>query len=161
MNPRPLSNMEYVSFMDSVDPDSLSIPQWGSIVGWDGRYVLAFKRPDGQWALTDVTGGIPWRDQMIPIAAVLAEMPVHYEGPTALYSLGVSFGDTVARAAAALGYVIGWTAVEVNAAVQAVATSVGQAAGGILAPTVSSLTVPLIAIGIAALIIYLPKPRSA
>lgn len=140
-NPRPLSDQEYVAFLNEVRPQDLPLPQWGAIVEWDGRYILVFQRPDLNFELTDISGGVPFGDRMVSVADLLPTMDLQYTSDPGIdwWALPSSF----------------------NAIVQAVATSAGAAAGGILAPTLSALTVPIIAIGIAALLIYVPRPRRA
>jgi hypothetical protein len=137
-NPRPLSDYEYGAFMNEVRPQDLPLPQWGAIVEWDGRYVLVFQRPDLNFDLTDISGGVPYGDRMVSIADLLPTMDLQYTSDPSIdwYALPASF----------------------NSLVQSIATSVGTAAGGLLAPT---FTVPLIAVGIAALLIYMPRPRRA
>jgi hypothetical protein len=99
--PRPLSNIEWATFMTEVQPDSLGLPQWGGILNWDktGQYVLMFKMPDGSgWALTDVSDGIPAGSQVIPIQVYLQNVP------TAPWSNSILYWTPLGLTMSALAY---------------------------------------------------------
>jgi hypothetical protein len=153
--PRPLSNIEYATFLSDVQPDSLGLPDWGGIAQWGGEYVLMFKMPSGEWALSDISDGIPSAAGTIMPADYLRNVPVYQPSglEVFIYSLPQNFMasalQTTAAAGALASGVVTWTAEQVANAIKPI-----LAAG-----------IPIGPIAVAALVllalIYLPKPRQA
>ena len=78
MNPFPLSSSDYSAFMNEVGPSLNALPSWGGIIQWHTRYVLAFNDANGNWRLTDISGGVPADSApggVVPIAALLHDIP--------------------------------------------------------------------------------------
>jgi hypothetical protein len=152
--PLPLSYLDYVAFIADVKPDSLSLPDWGGIAQWDGKYVLMFKMPSGEWALSDVTGGIPYGGNTIDVATYLKQMPSYQPSwsEVFIYSLAPNFMQQAAQYAADAG-----------ALATSVATVTGSTIAAAFAPIAANVVAPLTPILIAALVvlavIYVPKPR--
>lgn len=64
---RRLSNIEWATLMDEVNPDNLDLPPWGQVIDWHGLPVLLFQGADGEWKATDVSGD--------PVQAELGKYP--------------------------------------------------------------------------------------
>lgn len=139
--PRMLSNIEWATFQQDVDIPSLDLPPWGGIVTWGGMDVLVFVKATGEVGLTDVSDlSAQWKQQF----------PATYEPAydVFVYSLPENVVASAAQAAAAAGAIL-----------QATATQIGKTAGAALAPVASSLSVPLIVIGLVALLVILREAR--
>jgi len=148
---RALSDLEYVTFLDDVQPDSLGLPDWGAIVQWGGEFVLAFKMPSGEWALSDVTGGIPYGSTVIPIQTYIANVPRTQAGPlqTFIYSLAPESMATAAQALASV-QALGSGAAQYTA--QQVADAFSKLIGGVSTGLGPAL-IPLAAIAVAVLVL--------
>ncbi len=87
MNPFPLSDSDRSQFISDVGWDALSsIPSWGTIAQWQGRYVLVFQKTDGTYALTDISGGIP--DGGVPGGVIPVSVLVDSMSKTGYGSVG-------------------------------------------------------------------------
>lgn len=75
MTPFPLSSTDYSQFMDEAGPALGGLPTWGGIVEWRRRYVLAFYDAVGQWHLTDISDGVPTAHGIVPVSALLSNVP--------------------------------------------------------------------------------------
>lgn len=144
MNPFPLSTSDREAFMSSLNWGTLySLPQWGGIFEWQNRYILVFPKPNGDYALTDVSGGIPDSSVpggMIPIASVIKNIPKTQTSSLAVffYSLPSNF----------------------MAVAKEDAIAVASGAGEILSPLLPAFSLTaIIVLGVLAFI-YLPRPRS-
>lgn len=150
--PFPLSSADYDSFIQAVNPDVLGLPDWGGIAQWNGRYVLMFKMPSGDWALSDVTGGIPYGSTTISIADYVKNVPSYQPNASDvfIYSLPANFMavalEDAAAASALATKTVNWTAEQVADAI---------------APIANAVSLGPIAIGALVILalIYLPKPR--
>lgn len=135
MMPFALSPDERNRFTNDVGQSTFrALPQWGGIIGWQGRFILAFQKPDFTWALTDVSDGIPSGDTVIPIATVIGNVPKNQTSTWNVfwYSLPQNFLDVAKESAAA--------------AVQSV----------VLNPYTDILIIAAIAVFA---LLYLPRPR--
>lgn len=140
--PRRLSNAEFVFFSEDVDLNNLNLPSWGGVIRWGNQYVLAYK-PAGskEWQLSDVSDGIPYGDEMVPIENIVRTVP-QYETS----SLGVfvfEFGKAFIENA--------------GERLEGIARLIGKTAGDLTAPLLGNLAMPLAAVGIALVIFYGPK----
>lgn len=149
---RRLSNPEYAAFLQEVDLNTMGLPQWGGIVEWGGQFVMVYHAPAGDWQLTDVTDGIPSGAGVVPIRDVVSTVPRNATSSWNVfwYSLPQNFLD-----------VAGERAKQIGDATVYVAQTVGTAAGAITGPLLGNLTIPLIALGIAALFLYGPSLKRA
>lgn len=155
---RPLSNIEYATFMTEVQPDSLGLPDWGGIVSWGGEFVLMFKMPSGEWALSDVTDGIPTSSGVIMPMDYLRNVPGVQTSAIGvfLYSIPANFMATALEKAAEAGNLA-------SSYVQWTAQQVGDAISAILKPISSALPLTPIIVGTIAVLafLYLPHPRKS
>lgn len=152
---RALSNTQYASFLQDVQPDSLNLPQWGGIAQWSGLYVLMYKMTSGEWALSDITSGIPYGGTVVPVADYVKQLPSYQPSwtETFIYAIPVNFMAAAAEYAADAG---------------ALATQTAQVGGdtirAALQPLIQSIVLPLAPMIVAALILfgvlYAPKPRT-
>lgn len=117
MNPFPLSIGDYQAFVSEVGIDTIyALPQWGGIFNWHGRYILAYVKPAGDFALTDITGGIPDSSVpggMIPVDSLIRNMPATQTSSLGvfLYSIPANFlqvakEDAIATAGAIGGAIV-------------------------------------------------------
>lgn len=97
MIPFPLSEADRQQFIPDVGISYLwALPSWGGIAQWHGRYILVYLRPDGVYALTDISGGIPDSGApggVIPVEAIIHNMPTTQTSSVGvfLYSLPANF----------------------------------------------------------------------
>jgi hypothetical protein len=145
---RPLSNIEWATFMTEVQPDNLGLPAWGGIVNWGGEYVLCFKMPSGEWALSDVTDGIPSQGQIIPITTYLQNIPSSQPSwaHVFVYSLPANMAQVALQDTAAIGSLA-------TQALQITEQMIGDALKGIIQPAAEALTPALWPIAIAAMVV--------
>jgi hypothetical protein len=140
--------------MQSPNPDTLGFPQWGGVVNWggNGQYILCFNLPQGTqwggWALTDITDGIPFGDQVIPAQQYLANIPSSQTPagdifwntlPSNFMQEALTFasnaGQVVTRGVQAVGGIATITADQIAQIFKALAAGV--------TPALSSLIVPV------------------
>ena len=155
---RALSSLEYVTFMDEVMPDSLEIPPWGSIVQWGGLYVLVFHLPSGEWALSDITQGIPYGSTVIPVDTYLQNFNKQQIGATDAFwfSLPENFMQVALEGAAKVEALAtqqaGVAAQTVADAFQKLLTGASAGLGGALIP---------LAIVAAVVLVFVYGPKKA
>ena len=145
MTPFALSPSDANAFLNEVDTHGQlgRLPDWGGIVQWRGRFVLVFKKVDGSYALSDITGGIPDSSVpggMIPVEALVANTPTTQIGQVEafLYSLPSNFMDIAKERA----------------------IQIAQGAADIAEPLLPAFGIVAV-LAIATLIfIYAPRPRS-
>lgn len=140
---RKLSDPEWLQFILDTKPTSMNLPPWGGVVQWGAQKILTFINEAGAVFATDITG-----DTLINWAAI----PTTYDPNTgtAWYYLPQEIAATVAADAIAAGAIV-------RSTVDEVATIVGHAAGAVLTPTLSPFVFPIVIVGAAVLLMYLPK----
>jgi hypothetical protein len=156
--PRALSNIEYVTFLDEVKPDTLGLPAWGGITQWGGEYVLMFQMPTGEWALSDVTDGIPYGGTVIPINTYIANV-TKYISPSgwSVWDVGAESMQTALQAVASIGQLASQAT---QFSVQQVADALQKVLSGASKGLGSSI-LPLAVIAIAIVFLYVnPKKAS-
>jgi hypothetical protein len=113
-----------------------------------------FKMPSGEWALSDITGGIPWGGSTIDAATYLRTLPSYQPSWTTsfIYSIPQNFMATVGQYAADVG---------------ALGIAGANILGSVFAAAIQPIaaTLPLTPIIVAAVVvlalIYVPKSKSA
>lgn len=147
---RMLSNLEYVTFLQDVQPDSLNLPAWGAVILWANEYVLAFKMPSGEWALTDITDGVPYGSTVIPVQQYLANVPRYQVSSldVFVYSIPQSVAQSTLELAADLGAlgsaVTSYTSEQVASAFQNLVGGLSTGLGPALLPLAAIALVVLV-----------------
>jgi len=150
MNPFALSSGDYSAFMNDIGSSLYQLPSWGGIVQWRARYVLAFAKVDGTWALTDISGGIPAASApggVVPVEALLHDVP-RVETPAwqvFFYSLPGNIYDVATERAAQLA-----------AAAERTGEVIGNVGGSILGPLIPVAVIAAVVLAV----MYLPRSRS-
>lgn len=114
-NPFPLSASDQDAFINDVGVGTLyAMPDWGGIVVWRNRAILAYQKPNGDFALTDISGGIPDAGVpggMIPATSLVKNMPTQQTSAFGVfvYSLPANFLQVAREDALATTTAIGET----------------------------------------------------
>jgi len=147
--PRRLSDMEWSTFLNQVDVNSLNLPPWGGVVQWQDMYILVFICPSsgtlcskGEAMLTDVSD----------ISSRFTSYPRQY------YSFWEVFVYNLPQQALAETYQIAKdTAIATGTIVTNVAKTAGEAAGAAVSPILQPLSPIIITALVLFGILYLPK----
>jgi hypothetical protein len=149
--PRRLSNIEWITFLNEVQPDHLSLPDWGGIANWGGTYVLMFKMPSGEWALSDISDGIPYGASIVPVQDYLATVPSYQPSwtTTFIYSIPQNVAAVALQYAAGAGSLVTQT---VNVTADEIASILQKLLAGATSGLGPALW-PVALIGVAVLVI--------
>jgi hypothetical protein len=148
--PYRLSNPAWLAFQTDIDVSRLNLPPWGGVVQWGSEFILVYICPqDGtlckraEVMVTDVTDR----------AELLKNIPRNYDPATStwIYHLPAELMSTLFNDSKTVLEATGQI-------IQKIAETAGQAAGGLTKPLLENLSLPLVALGIVALMIYAP-PR--
>jgi hypothetical protein len=166
--PRSLSNLEYATFLSEVHPETLGLPAWGGITLWGNQYVLMFQLPSGdplqdeifgysgQWALSDVSDGIPYGATVIPIQTYIGSVN-KYISPSG-WSVWDVGSDAMQAALKGVAAAAALAAQATQFSVQQISDALQKVLGGAAAGLGSALW-PLAIVAAAIIFLYV-KPTS-
>jgi len=143
--PRRLSDIEYVTFLSTVNVDAAGLPPWGGVIEWQGLMVLVYTSGTGERFLTDLS--------VCPdLVSVVTKQPREWNSWLGAFVYAIPKEGIGALIDAAQ---------KGKALVLETAKTIGETAGNIVAPIVTPLSLPLVAIGavavIALILFYGPK----
>lgn len=138
--PRRLSDPEWIAFQNTVNIEALRLPQWGAVVQWGSMFVLAYVCPSdgylcrkGEVMLSDISDR----------ADLVRNIPGTYDASQHLWIYYLP-QETLARV-----YEVAESTLQTTGHVlTSVSETVGEAAGGLTAPLLENLALPLIVIGL-------------
>jgi len=139
---RRLSNIEWATFLSVVDvPNIQDLPPWGGVVWWNEQAILVYIAPSGEIYATDVTDD----------PQLIKNVPRYYDANQEIwyYRLSEQLVIGTIQFAQDAGKVL-----------KDVAVVAGETSGAILSPTLQALSIPLAAVGIVLVLMYLPKSKS-
>jgi hypothetical protein len=138
---RRLSNIEWATFLQEVNVPALGLPPWGGVIEWRGMDILVYIGPTGEVFTTDVSD----------MPAITSNTTRVYDARQEVwaYHLPEQLLQTTIADAAAVAKVT-------TSTVEELGRVIGETAGGLTAPLLENLTLPLVVVGVIGLI-YLAK----
>lgn len=149
--PRRLSDVEWSTFLNQVDINSLNLPPWGAVVQWQGMYILVYICPSSgvlcqknEAMLTDVSD----------IASRFTSYPRTYDTFWEVFIYNVPQQAIVETYQVAKD-----TAIATGTLVTNVATVAGEAVGAATKPLLEGLAPILVPALVLFGLVYLPQVK--